>query len=106
MTNRDVEDAQVALAAAEALFRSALFICLEPVEAPTPAQLRAIQSFFPDQNFLALRRAAVAGTLRIGPVPPDALQEFAHLALAGSNLAWHAEPPNAGDLSRVGLGAI
>ena len=106
MTDLDIEKAQAALEAAEGLLRSALFICVEAVESPSAAQLRALQPFFPERNLLALRSAAIAGTLRLGPVLPDAIEEYAQLALAGTGLAWHAELPNADDLSRAGLGAI
>lgn len=94
-----------ALEMAEQLIHECAYLCLDPVDAPTVDQLRAVQAFFPEVNQLALRRELMEGTLRIGPLLPSAVTDFAHLSLRNVGLAWHSEPPSPQDLARLGFGA-
>ena len=105
MSEPDIQSAEAALRAMEQLYRSYVFICVEPLQSPTAEQLRALQPLFPGQNYLALRKSAVAGTLRIGPVLPDSAPEFARLAFGDAGITWHTEPPNEAELLSVGIGA-
>lgn len=94
-----------ALEMAEKLIHECAYLCLDPVPSPTSEQLRAVQAFFPDSNHLALRRELIDGTLRIGPLLPSTVTDFAHLSLRNAGLSWHSEPPSPQDLARLGLGA-
>lgn len=94
-----------ALEMAEKMIHDCAYLCLDPVTAPTGEQLRAVQTFFPDSNHLQLRRDLMEGSLRIGPLLPSAVTDFAHLALRNAGLSWHTEAPNSLDLARLGLNA-
>ena len=104
----DAEDEELHLAMetmamAEQLVRGASYLCIEPVGAPTTPQLLAVQAFFPHDEAAELRRQMMMGRIRIGPLLPGPVHDFAQSSLRGAGLAWHSEPPSAQDLAKLGL---
>jgi hypothetical protein len=67
------------------------WICIDAVASPTADQIKALQTFYPKENLLEIRRRLANGEARIGPIPPDAVDDFAAVALRGTNLSWHAK---------------
>jgi hypothetical protein len=82
------------------------WVCVDAVGSPSAEQVKAIQTLFPTDNLLAIRRKLVAGTVRIGPVDPACLDAFADAALAGAGLAWHPDASTEGELDAMGLGPL
>jgi hypothetical protein len=93
------------MAMAEQLVRGASYLCIEPVDAPTTPQMLSVQAFFPHDDAHDLRRAIIAGLLRIGPFLPGPVLDFAQSSLRGAGLNWHTEPPNSQDLAKLGMDA-
>jgi hypothetical protein len=67
------------------------WICVDAIPAPTPDQIRAVQTFYPHENLLTVRRRLTEGTAMIGPLDPDAVDDFAAVALLGTGLTWRAK---------------
>jgi hypothetical protein len=83
--------------------RQLRWICLNPVETPTTEQLKAVQTFFPLENLLSVRRRLVEGTARVGPFIPNNIEAFCQVAFAPNGLTWHVESPNEADLISMGV---
>jgi hypothetical protein len=104
----DAEDeelhlARETMAIAEQLVRGASYLCIDAVPSPNTPQLLAVQAFFPHDAAEDLRRAMIDGRIRIGPLLPGPVHDFALTSLRGAGLAWHPEPPNAQDLAKLGM---
>ena len=99
----ELELARETMAMAEQLVRGASYLCLEPVELPTTAQLMAVQAFFPHDDVNELRRQLIMGAVRIGPFLPGPVLDFALSSLRSAGLDWRSEAPNARDLARLGF---
>lgn len=106
MTNPDVQAMEEVLRSMEQLLRSTVFICIDATASPTPAQLRALQPFYPSENLLSIRKLVVAGEARIGPVVPDSAAAFAAAALGDCGLTWHPKHPSDEYVAQVGAGAV
>ena len=79
---------QQLLKSIDALEDAMAWICLDPVPSPTAAQLKAVQTFYPTENLVSVRRLLIAGDARIGPFDPEMIDDFAAAALRGTGLTW------------------
>jgi len=90
----------------EFVAQAARWIRVDPVAAPTAAQLKALQVFYPQHNLLGIRRLLTAGRARIGPVVLEDVDNFAALALRGTDLTWRADVADENDLDGMGLAPL
>ena len=79
------------------------WVCLDAVASPTPEQLQALQTFFPEENLLGVRRRLIEGKARVGPFIPDTIDAFCQAAFAPHGLLWHTESPSPADLVALGV---
>jgi hypothetical protein len=66
------------------------WICIDAVASPSPQQIKAVQTFYPTENLLAVRRMLSDGSAKIGPLDPEMVDDFASAALAETGLTWRA----------------
>ena len=83
--------------------RQLVWICLEPVPAPTETQLRSVQTFYPSENLLSVRRMLTEGRARVGPFLPGDVEAFGQVTFAPHGLLWHTESPNDAELIALGV---